>query len=178
MSRPVALIAVFAFFVVTSLTACGSSDSNGSSTTDNAAATTTKTTAPAAATTSQSTTDAATVVTKCHEVFDPFLAQIHKIEQIVDGTPRFVTYRAATNKLLADYTAFEVKTIPSTSCLNAVSIPTTNAYLTHLAAMKTWTECRKRDTCAKAMPMIEQQWRDARKFADKAGKGFEAVTAN
>jgi hypothetical protein len=194
MSRSVAVIAVLACFAVAILTACGSDDS-GSSTANNAVATsaettapaatetpaptaTTTETAPAASTTSPKSTDKATVVASCHKVFDPLLAQLHKIEATVDGTPRFVAYRAATNKLLADYRTFKASSIPSTSCLTAVSVPTTQAYLAHLGAANAWLACRKDDKCAKTMPEIKKEWRKARKLIAKADRGFESVTPN
>jgi hypothetical protein len=190
MNRSVAVLAVLACFAVAGLTACGSDDSGGSSTADSAAATSAKTTeapvpapassetTPPATTSTEGTSDTATVVAKCHELFDPVIAQLRKIKQMVDGIPRFVTYRAATKKLAARYEALDVQSIPSKSCLNSVSIPIATAHLSFYGAGNFWLDCRKRGDCAKVMPKIKKQWRDARKLVDKGSDGFAKVTAN
>jgi hypothetical protein len=171
------------------LTACGSDDSGNSSAAQTAATTTaaapaapapeTTAAAPASTTTPAAPKKSnAQVVAICHKTFDPFIAELRKIDKQVAGKPNYKTYNAMTTKLEARYAKLRSAQIPSSTCQHQVNVVITSARLAHLGALQIWRQCRERNDCKKTMVTLRKQWRDAHKATNDAVKGFAKVTAS
>jgi hypothetical protein len=110
-------------------------------------------------------------------LFDAFLVRLHKVQDDVNGTPKFKTYHAADGRLVTRYQALPLSNVPSPSCSKSVSIPVTGAYVKHYLADQRWTVCRQRNRCSAATADIKKLWAEARTYLKSADKGFSAVTA-
>lgn len=167
MPRPIAVLTIVATLLLSLLSACGSDNAKESGAADKATATGAKTTATAAKN--------ATVVARCHEAFDPFLAELRQLN-IDAPTAEYEAYRAATRKLKSDYQAFDVKAIPKGSCQGAVGGPAAGAYAMHITASEAWAKCLKRGSCDATMAKLKQQWSKASELTDAADKAFGTVS--
>jgi hypothetical protein len=191
--RTSAALAALVICASTVQTACGSDDSADSSASSKAATTNvapaapapeTTAAAPASTTTAASTTAAAApksnaqVRAICHKTFDPFIAQLRKIDKQVAGKPNYKAYSAMNAKLTARYGELRSNQIPSSTCQHEVNVVITTARLTHADALLAWTQCRADHSCSKLMAVLRTQWRAARKATRDAAKGFSKVTAS
>jgi ABC-type branched-subunit amino acid transport system substrate-binding protein len=172
-SRTAAVLAVLAVLV---LTACGSNDSGGSTGSGKGAATNPATTAQASKPAASAPANK-TVVARCHQAFDPFIAELRQINSDVAATPNYTAYSAATRKLKSDYVKFDVAAIPSPSCQSAIGAPAAGAYALHVTASETWAKCTKRQSCSATLVKLKQQWRKASRLTEAADKAFDTVTA-
>jgi hypothetical protein len=190
MSRITAFLVVLAVLPLAGLTACGSDDSDGSSA---SATTPTETTAaaPAATTVAPATTAApATTTTKaapatkveavavCHKDFDPFIANLRKLNNEVAGGPDYKSYTALTNQLIARYSKLHSLDTYSPSCEIKVNQVISNARLFYVGGLLNWEKCRKEGSCAKTIAEITKFRDYPVELTSTAVKGFHKVTAS
>jgi hypothetical protein len=164
--------AVAAVLAVSLLSACGSSGSGG--------ATTSKATATAPAPTPAPASSAGQegVIAKCHQAFDPFIAELRKVDESRKNASDFAAYQEATRKLTSLYSHFNLKAVPSPSCYKAVGDPAAEAYKVHLSAVQSWSQCTKKHGCGGVTAGLKAQWSKATKATDAATKAFATVTAS
>ena len=182
MNRMTAFLAVLAILPFAGLTACGSDDSDGPSASASGSTTAAETTAaaPAATTAAPTTTTTpatkAEVVATCHKVFDPFIANLRKINREVSGQLDYKHYRVLTRQLMARYTTLNDGQIPSASCQNEVNMQISNARLIHVIALLSWEKCRKEGgMCAKVIAELKTNRRESVKLTNAAVRGFRNV---
>ncbi|MET0603130.1 MAG: hypothetical protein ABW167_14180 [Baekduia sp.] len=166
------------------LAACGSDDSGGSSTADNAAATSPTQAAPAPAATSstQAAPAAATTaketdatVAACHNRYDPYLAKLIKIQESIDGTPKYRTFAARVTKLGNDLQGFSAQS-DSKGCSDYVARFASSSYLQFAAATGTWAKCPVRKKCsATDRSYIEARLAIGQSNLEKARVGFSGM---
>jgi hypothetical protein len=189
--RTSAAIAALVICASTVQTACGSDDSAESSASSKAATTNVAPAAPAApapettaAAPASTTTPAASpkvnaqVRATCHKTFDPFIAELRKIDKQVTSKPNYKTYSAMGRKLEANYSKLRTSQIPSSTCQHEVNVVITTARLAHMSSIELWKQCRAEGSCSKTMVTLRKQWRIARKATNDADKGFAKVTAS
>jgi ABC-type transport system substrate-binding protein len=201
-SRSAAVLLLLAVLAVAVLTACGSDDSGGPSPSDKAAATTAEPTTSAPATTAEPTTSApatsaepttpapatstaarksvsnATVAALCHVTFDATLTRLRKIQDAIDGNPKFETYAAAVGGM-KDYQPLddEFPPIPGARCARTVAPGAILAWVKYSVATQSWAVCRKQQRCAAVMPDLKKRWEAASADIKNADKGFRLIAA-
>jgi hypothetical protein len=192
MNRSTAFLASLAILPFVCLTACGSDDSDGSSASAKTATTAAETTAaaPAATTTATATTAApatttapvtkAEAVATCHKDFDPFIANLRKLNKEVADGPHYERYSALMRKLIDRYGTLRSLDLFSASCNSEVQMQISSARLIHVGAYVGWQACHKSGdhaVCAKTVADLKKNRREAVRLTSAAVKGFRNVTA-
>jgi hypothetical protein len=190
MSRTTAFLATLAIVPFAGLTACWSDDSDGSSASANAATTAAATTAaaPAATTAAPATTTApapapatkAEAVATCHKDFDPFIANLRKLNKEVADGPNHKRYSALMRQLINRYGTLRNLDAFSVSCNNEVQMQISSARLIYVGAYVNWEACHKSGdhaVCAKTVADLKKNRREAVRLTNAAVKGFRNVTA-
>ncbi len=114
----------------------------------------------------------------CHKNFDPFIANLRKLNNEIASGPEYKRYIALTNQLIARYGKLLSLPPYSPSCENEVQVQISGARLIYVGGYFNWKECRKTGDCAKTIADLKKYRLEAAKNINAAVKGFHKVTAS